>query len=65
MQIKEVVLNTPLQYKAMQYIVGDLPDLQEWVRKESLGQMQVWLSQEKISAPRSVYIFSKPNQRLC
>lgn len=64
MQIKEVILNVPLQYKAMQYIVGNLPDLQEWVRKESLGQMQVWLSQEKISAPRSVYIFSKPNQKV-
>ena len=62
MQMKEVILNIPLQYKAMQYIVGSLPDLQEWVSKESLGQMQVWLTNKMENGARSVYIFSKPSQ---
>lgn len=64
MQMKEVILNIPLQYKAMQYIVGSLPDLQEWVSKESLGQMQVWLTNKMENGARSVYIFSKPSQKV-
>lgn len=41
MEIQEVTLNIPLQYKAVQYCEGHFDELREWVEKESLGILQV------------------------
>lgn len=41
MQIKEVTLNTPLQYKAMQYTKENYEELRDWVIAETFGVLQV------------------------
>lgn len=41
MEIQEVKLNIPLQYKAMQCRKENIEDLRDWIAKETLGMLQV------------------------
>lgn len=41
MQIKEVTLNVPLQYKAMQCTKENYAELRDWVEAETLGLLKV------------------------
>ena len=52
MEIQEVTLNIPLQYKAVQYLEGHFDELREWVEKESLGILQVMFTRSKLQGNR-------------
>ena len=63
MEIQEVTLNIPLQYKAVQYCEGHFDELREWVEKESLGILQVMFTRSTTPGKPFVYIYDTQRDR--
>lgn len=62
MEIQEVTLNIPLQYKAVQYCEGHFEELREWVYNSSFGVLQLMYA-HNMSGKSHVHIYDTQKDR--